>query len=113
MEGLDERLAGILEEMRKPAVSCFVCCDEKYKYYEALVGGVVLMYRRNAFRSDGRKMYLLSDALARVLGFQGRWLMPCYLPRVRYWRRFVSVYSLRRQIEGLFETEQETATNRL
>ena len=108
MGGVDERLACLLEEMEKPAVSCYVCCDEKYKYYDALVGGVVLMYRRNAFRSDGRKMYLLGDALARVLGFEERCLMPCFLPHIRYWRRFVSVHSLRRQLEGLFVAEPPT-----
>ena len=72
-----------------------VCTDEKYSYYHAYIYGRLLMYRQNTLRPDGRKCYMLTDALARTLGFEDLYSMKFRLTTIRYWKLFVSVERLR------------------
>lgn len=72
-----------------------VCTDEKYSYYRAYINGRLLMYRQNTLRPDGRKCYMLNDALAKTLGFDDLYSMKFKITTIRYWKVFVSVQRLR------------------
>lgn len=46
-----------------------ICEDEKYTYFEIVLDGFVLTYRRTTQRTDGRRSYKLDDNLAAYLGY--------------------------------------------
>ena len=70
------------------------CNDEVFTYYATVVGGHRLMYRRSSYRTDGRKMYRLTDELARLLMFDDLENMKYTLQSIQYWRGWVSTERL-------------------
>lgn len=46
-----------------------ICEDEKYTYFEIVLDGFVLTYRRTTQRTDGRRLYKFDDNLAAYLGY--------------------------------------------
>ena len=84
----------VLKEMQHTKDVAFICSDEAFKYYEAIIGDVVVLYRMNAFRPDGRRLYYLNNALAKLFGCGDIASMMFLYPKIRYWRRFISVQSL-------------------
>lgn len=52
--------------------------------------GFSLMYRKRTQRTDGRKMYKLTDQLARLLGFDSYDSMRYLISSLQYWRGWVS-----------------------
>lgn len=75
-----------------------VCTDEEYSYYSVMVEGFSLMYRRRTQRTDGRKMYKLTEPLAWMMGFDGLDSMKYLIRSIQYWRGWVSPQRL---TEGL------------
>ena len=71
------------------------CTDEKYSYFSLWIDGRELLYRKRTLRPDGRKSFMLTDELARVLGFDDLYYMRFKLTNLQYWRGFVSVERLR------------------
>lgn len=59
----------ILMEMQQTKLATYVCSDEAFKYYEAAINGVVVLFRKNSKRPDGKRLFCLNNALARLLGF--------------------------------------------
>lgn len=88
----------VLKEMQHTKEVAFVCDDEVFKYYEAIIDGVVVLYRMNRFRPDGRRLYYLNGALAKLFGCGDIASMMLLYPKIRYWRRFVSVQSLTKYV---------------
>lgn len=84
--------------MQQTKMVSYVCCDEAFKYYEVAINGVMVMFRQNSKRSDGKRLFCLNDALAKLLGFGCMASMMLYFPKIRYWRGFISVQSLRKQM---------------
>lgn len=72
------------------ATGQLVCTDEEYSYYFVTVEGYSLMYRRRTQRTDGRKMYKLSEPLARMMGFDSFDSMRYLMTSIQYWRGWVS-----------------------
>ena len=72
-----------------------ICTDDKFSYYQAYIYGRILMYRQNTLRPDGRKCYMLTDSLAKCLGFNDLYTMKYPLNTIQYWRKFISVQRLR------------------
>ena len=87
-----------LSQMQQTKYITYICCDEAYKYYEAVIYGIVVMYRQNIFRPDGRRLYYLNNALAKLLGYGDIESMMLAFPKIRYWRRFISVQSLEKYL---------------
>lgn len=88
----------ILIEMQQTKLITYVCCDEAFKYYEAAINGVVVLFRKNSKRPDGKRLFCLNNALARLLGFGNIASMMLYFPKIRYWRGYISVQSLMKQV---------------
>lgn len=84
----------LLNELQQAKPLCLVCTDEAFKYYEVCIGGRVLMYRQNVLRPDGKRQYFLNNRLASFLGFGDIAYMAICVPKLRYWKRFVSVKTL-------------------
>lgn len=75
------------------------CNDEDFTYYATVVNGHRLMYRRTSNRTDGRKMYRLTDELARLLQYSDINEMQCSLQSIQYWRGWVSTERLKKALE--------------
>lgn len=71
------------------------CTDEKYSYFSLWIDGRQLLYRKRTHRPDGRKSFMLTDELSRVLGFDDLFSMRFKLTNLQYWRGFVSVERLK------------------
>ncbi len=85
----------VLWEMQKEKGE-FVCTDEAFSYYTMWVDGRYLLFRKRTLRPDGRRAFMLTDELARALGFEDLEDMMRYkLPSLQYWRGFVSVERLK------------------
>lgn len=67
-----------------------VCTDEEYSYYSVTVEGFSLMYRKRTQRTDGRKMYRLTEPLARMMGFDSFDSMRYLITSIQYWRGWIS-----------------------
>lgn len=93
-----------LMALDKP-VNGYICEDEAYKYFIMGCGGYLLMYRKKLYK-DGRRCYYLTDELARALGFANLWEMKWRLPRIQYWRRFVSVERLRIALQKFHQNQE-------
>lgn len=74
------------------------CNDEVFTYYATVVGGFRLMYRRASYRTDGRKMFRLTDELARLLQYSDLNEMQCSLQSIQYWRGWVSTERLKKAL---------------
>lgn len=72
-----------------------VCTDKEYTYFSVIYEGRSLMYRKRSARADGRKMYYLTDQLARLMGFEDLDMMQHLLRSLQYWRRWTSPERLR------------------
>ena len=92
-------MESLLNRMQQTKMVSYVCCDEVFKYYEVVINGVVVLFRKNSKRPDGKRLFCLNNALARLLGFGNIASMMLYFPRIRYWRGYISVQSLKKQIE--------------
>lgn len=88
----------LLWMMQQSKLTTYICNDEAFRYYEVAVNGVMLMFRQNSKRPDGQRMYHLNDNLALVLGFGNLYSMILAFPKIRYWRGYISVQSLRKQM---------------
>ena len=73
-------------ELLRKAKGWEQCNDETFTYYACVVGNQRLMYRRNTMRTDGRKMFRLSDGLARLMMFDDLESMKHTLSSIQYWR---------------------------
>ena len=80
-------MRGLLSQMQQTKYITYICCD-----------GIVVMYRQNIFRPDGRRLYYLNNALAKLLGYGDIESMMLAFPKIRYWRRFISVQSLEKYL---------------
>lgn len=87
----------ILSQMSssKPVGGGLICYDENYNYYSMGVAGYWLMYRQKRYKPDGRRGYLLTEQLAKCLGFENLIHLRYFMPSIQYWRRFVSVERLK------------------
>ena len=72
-----------------------VCNDEEYTYYSVIVEGRTLMYRKRTARPDGRKMYQLTDQLARLMGFDNLEALKYLCRSLQIWRGWTSPERLR------------------
>lgn len=61
-----------------------ICEDEKYTYFEIVLDGFVLTYRRTTQRTDGRRLYRFDDNLAAYLGYHSTDNMKDVM---LYWKR--------------------------
>lgn len=75
------------------------CNDGEFTYYATVVNGHRLMYRRTSNRTDGRKMYRLTDELASLLQFSDIYEMQCVFNSIQYWRGWVSTERLKKALE--------------
>ncbi len=75
-----------------------VCTDETFSYYSVMVDGFSLMYRKASNRPDGRKMYLLNDTVAMMLGFTDYEHMRYLVENIQYWRKWVSPQALKKAV---------------
>ena len=62
-------MENLLNRMQQTKMVSYVCCDEAFKYYEVTINGVVVLFRQNGKRPDGKRLFCLNDALAKLLGF--------------------------------------------
>ena len=92
-------MENLLNRMQQTKMVSYICCDEAFKYYEVAMNGVVVLFRQNSKRPDGKRLFCLNDALAKLLGFGCIASMMLCFPKIRYWRGYISVQSLRKQIE--------------
>lgn len=92
-------MESILNRMQQTKMVSYICCDEAFKYYEAVINGVVVLYRQNSKRPDGKRLFYLNNALAKLLGFESVASMMIYFPKIRWWRGYISVQSLRKQLK--------------
>lgn len=92
------RRAYIFEELSR-AKGQAVCWDGEFTYYSVTVEGRSLMYRRRTQRTDGRKMYLLTDQLAMLMGFDGLRSLQYLCRSIQFWRGFTSTERLRAAVE--------------
>lgn len=92
------KMESLLNVMQQTKMVSYVCSDEAFKYYEAAINGVVVLFKRNGKRPDGKRLFYLNDALAKLLGFGTLAAMMLYFPKIRYWRGYISVQSLKKQI---------------
>ena len=90
-------------ELLRKAKGWEQCNDEMFTYYACVVGNQRLMYRRNTMRSDGRKMFCLTDGLARLLMFDDLESMKHTLPTIQYWRGWMSAERLNQALERYVE----------
>jgi hypothetical protein len=88
----------LLWMMQQSKLTTYICNDEAFKYYEIAINGVILLFRQNIKRPDGQRLYYLNDNLALLLGFGNLFSMMLAFPKIRYWRGFISVQSLRKQM---------------
>lgn len=91
-------MENLLNVMQQTKMVSYVCCDEAFKYYEAAINGVVVLFRQNGKRPDGRRLFCLNNALAKLLGFGSIASVMLYFPKIRYWRGYISVQSLRKHL---------------
>lgn len=89
----------LLNRMQQTKMVSYLCNDEAFKYYEAAINGVVVLFRQNSKRPDGKRLFCLNNALAKLLGFGGIASMMLYFPKIRYWRGYISAQSLRKQMQ--------------
>lgn len=82
------------------------CNDGEFTYYATVVGNQRLMYRKTYGRTDGRKMFRLTDGLARLMMFDDLESMKCILPTIQYWRGWVSPERLTEALERYVEKMQ-------
>lgn len=75
------------------------CNDGEFTYYATVVNGHRLMYRRAYGRTDGRKMYRLTDELADLLQLDNLETMKCMLQTIQFWRGWVSTERLTTALE--------------
>lgn len=75
-----------------------VCTDEDYTYYSVMFDGFNLMYRKASKRPDGRKMFMLTEPLATLMGFDTLGLMRVCLKSIQWWRGWVSTQRLRKAL---------------
>ena len=68
--------------------------DEDFCYFNVRIDGFRLMYRKKRFKPDGRKGFMLTDALAKCLGFRSLYNMEYCLTGIQYWRKFTSIERL-------------------
>ncbi|MCR4582240.1 MAG: hypothetical protein K5764_01610 [Prevotella sp.] len=78
----------------KPVGGGLVCYDSEYNYFQLGICGYLLMYRQKRFK-DGRRCFMLTDALAKALHFEGLFELKFYLSTIQFWRGFVSVERLK------------------
>lgn len=97
------RRAYIFEELSR-AKGKEVCNDEEYTYYSVIVEGRILMYRKRSARADGRKMYMLTDQLAMLIGFDGLGSLKYLCRTIQYWRGFTSPERLRAAVSKYIES---------
>ena len=71
------------------------CNDGEFTYYATVVGNQRLMYRKTYGRTDGRKMYKLTEPLARMMGFDSFDSMRYLITTIQYWRGWVSPQRLK------------------
>ena len=88
----------ILNEMQQTKLITYLCCNEAFKYYEAAINGVMVLFRKNSKRPDGKRLFCLNNALAKLLGFGNIASMMLYFPKIRYWRGYISVQRLMKQV---------------
>lgn len=81
-----------------------VCTDEEYTYYSVIVEGRSLMYRRRTQRTDGRKMYQLSDQLAMLMGFDSFRSFVYLCRSIQVWRGWTSPERLRAAVSKYIES---------
>lgn len=79
------------------------CNDGEFTYYATVVNGHRLMYRRAYGRTDGRKMYRMTDELAKLLQYEDMEAMKWGLPTIQYWRGWVSTQRLMQALERYIE----------
>lgn len=91
-------MENLLNRMQQTKMVSYICCDEAFKYYEAAINGVIVLFRQNGKRPDGRRLFCLNNALAKLLGFGSIRSMMLYFPKIRYWSGYISVQSLRRHM---------------
>lgn len=91
-------MENLLNRMQQTKTVSYVCSDEAFKYYEAAINGVVVLFRQNSKRPDGKRLFCLNNALAKLLGFGTIASMMLYFPKIRWWRGYISVQSLRKQM---------------
>lgn len=75
-----------------------VCNDSYYTYYSVNVEGVSLMYRKRTERTDGRKMYQLTDPLAMLIGFDDLGTLKYLCRSLQIWRGWTSPERLRESV---------------
>lgn len=92
-------MENLLNRMQQTKIVFYICSDEAFKYYEVALNGVVVLFRQNSKRPDGKRLFCLNDALAKLLGFGNIVSMMLYFPKIRYWRGYISVQSLKKQVK--------------
>ena len=90
-------------ELLRKAKGWEQCNDGEFSYYATVVGNQRLMYRRATARSDGRKMFRLTDGLARLIMFDDLESMKYALHTIQYWRGWVSPERLMQALERYVE----------
>lgn len=52
-------MENLLNRMQQTKMVSYVCCDEAFKYYEVAINGVVVLFRQNSKRPDGKRLFCL------------------------------------------------------
>lgn len=73
-----------------------LCSDNRYNYYSILVNGYDILFAKNKFRSDGVRMFLLNDNLAKCLGFINYADMRVRTPQLQHSRKMLSANAIQK-----------------
>lgn len=67
-------------------------------FYSIRINGYLLMYARDHFRPDGKRMYVLGDEYAKCLGFFNYQEMRYRLRGLQYWRGMLTTAAVKRKL---------------
>lgn len=87
----------LFHRLRTKETDCvLVCRDHQYNYYSLQINGYNVMFAKNKYRTDGLRLFVLNDELAKCLGFLNYNDMRARTPHLQHSRKMLSADAIER-----------------